>query len=89
MADYVADRVLRSAVEREFMIIGEAVNRLGTLDAALAAQLTGSRLIVDFRNRLAHEYHNIDDEMVWTIAQDDSPLLASEVAAILEGLAGD
>ncbi len=80
---YLTNRVLRSAVEREFLIIGEAVNKLLDLAPELTARLTGSRLIVDFRNRLAHEYHNIDDEMVWAIAQVDVPVLADEVAVLL------
>ena len=57
----LTDRVLRSAIEREFLIIGEAVNKLLDLVPELVTRLTSSRLIVDFRNRLAHEYHNIDD----------------------------
>ena len=89
MPDYVADRILRSAVEREFLIIGEAVNCLAAIEPAVAAGLTGSRHIVDFRNRLAHEYHNIDDEMVWAIAQDEAPALAREVAVLLSERSAD
>jgi uncharacterized protein with HEPN domain len=47
------------------------------------------RLIVDFRNRLAHEYHNIDDEMVWAIAEVDVPVLAGEIDGALAGLPGE
>jgi len=86
---YLADRVLRSAVEREFLIIGEAVNKLSGLAPELATGLTSSRLIVDFRNRLAHEYHNIDDEMVWAIAETDVPVLAGEVDGLLREQAKD
>jgi uncharacterized protein with HEPN domain len=72
-------------VEREFIIIGEAVNRLRTLTEEPQKVLTGSRLIVDFRNRLAHDYHSIDDEMVWAIAEHDTPLLLSEIRQLLAG----
>jgi len=87
LAAYLADRVQRSAVEREFLIIGEAVNRLSILWPDIATALTGARLIVDFRNRLAHEYHNIDDEMVWAIAEVEVPVLAREIDGALAGLA--
>jgi len=58
-----------------------SVKRYKLLDLApeLATRLTSSRLIVDFRNLLAHEYHSIDDEMVWAIAGVDVPVLADEV----------
>ena len=37
--DYRADEVLRSAVERKFEILGEALNRLHKTDPALASQI--------------------------------------------------
>lgn len=52
----------------------------------IASTLTGARLIVDFRNRLAHEYHNIDDEMVWAIAEVDVTVLSREIDSALAGL---
>jgi uncharacterized protein with HEPN domain len=80
---YLSNRVIRSAVEREFIIIGEAVASLGRMDAGLASRITHARLIVGFRNRLAHDYASIDDEAVLRIAQHDVPVLRDECRALL------
>jgi uncharacterized protein with HEPN domain len=78
------DVPVRSAVEREFTIIGEAVAALGRQDASVVAGISHARLIVGFRNRLVHEYPQIDDEAVYSIALRDVPLLRAECATLLE-----
>jgi len=81
---YGARRSTRSSVEREFTIIGEAMGVLARRDPALAARISHARLIVGFRNRLVHEYPQIDDEAVYAIAQHDAPVLRAECAALVE-----
>ena len=81
--EYLATRFLRSAVEREFTIIGEAAVRLSRLDPALFARITNGRRIVDFRNQLTHEYQRVDDRIVWLIARDDVPVLRAECEMLL------
>ena len=51
-ADFARDIVLRSAVERQFQIAGEAQAQLARLDAAAAARVPDLREIVGFRNLL-------------------------------------
>lgn len=80
--DYRADRWFRRGVEREFEIIGEALNRLGRLDNATALRITEMRCIVDFRNRIIHGYDAIDDQVVWGVIEKHLPILRKE----LEGL---
>lgn len=79
---YRARRAVRTSVEREFTIIGEAISVLSRRDPALAARISHARLIVGFRNRLVHEYPQIDDEAVYAIAQRDAPVLRAECAAL-------
>jgi uncharacterized protein with HEPN domain len=50
--DYQRDRLLRQAIERNFEIIGEAMNRLVQHDPDTAARISKHRQIVDFRNVL-------------------------------------
>jgi uncharacterized protein with HEPN domain len=83
LATYSKRRPVRSAVEREFTIIGEAIAALTRRNPRLAAGISHARLIVGFRNRLVHEYPQIDDEAVYSIAQRDVPTLREECSALL------
>ena len=64
-SDYVNDLKTQSAVERQLGIIGEAVNKLNTLDPD--ESLENTQKIVGFRNRLIHAYDAVDPSMVWAI----------------------
>ena len=57
--DYEQQRMLRSAVEREFVTIGEATNRLAHHDEDLAAKITNHEKIISLRNIIAHEYDDV------------------------------
>jgi uncharacterized protein with HEPN domain len=81
---YSKRRAIRSAVEREFTIIGEAVNALARQDPGLAAGISHARLIVGFRNQIVHEYSRVDDETVYSIAVRDVPVLHAVCATLLE-----
>src|SRR4051794_32219378 len=83
-ADYQADTMLRSAVERQFEIVGEALNQLSKLDADLAAAIPELRRIVAFRNILIHGYATVDDALVWQVLTDKRP----ELEAVLRELLG-
>jgi uncharacterized protein with HEPN domain len=84
LARYQANRVIRSAVEREFITIGEAANSLTRLDPTLVAGISHAGKIVAFRNRLTHDYAAIEDELVWAIAYRDVPLLRGECSVLLK-----
>ncbi|MSP02687.1 MAG: DUF86 domain-containing protein [Acetobacteraceae bacterium] len=82
-SDYVADRMFRSAIERQFEIVGEALSQLARVDAALATRIPELRRIAGFRNVLIHGYDRIDDRVVWRAISDDLPPLRAQVAALL------
>ena len=83
IADYERDIMLRSAVERQFTIIGEAMAQLARLDQDVAARLSEYPRIIGFRNVLIHEYADVDDALVWGILEADLPKLIGEVRALL------
>ena len=76
---YLADIMLRSAVERQFEFIGEALAQLSRLDPALAARITDHQAIIGFRNILIHGYAIIDDERVWQAIETNLPTLLREL----------
>lgn len=84
--EYLATRMLRSAVEREFLIVGEALNALDSLTDDARDRVTNLGRIVGMRNRLAHAYDLIDDAMTWSIACDAIPALRRELQEWLESM---
>lgn len=84
LAAYQTNRLVRSSVEREFIIIGEAVAALARVAPGTFARITRARRIIDFRNRLTHEYPTVDDALVWAILQTDVPVLRRECAELMK-----
>lgn len=80
---FLANRQMRQLVERNFLTIGEAVNRLRHNDPATAARISDVHRIVGFRNFLIHNYEMIDLEMVWATIQTWLPILRAEVDMLL------
>ena len=83
LEDYQRDPMLRSALERQFEIIGEVMTQLAKLDSGTAERITEHRRIIAFRNILIHGYAQIDNLLVWDIAQSRLSPLQSEVEALL------
>ena len=66
-SDYVADRMLRGAVERHLEIIGEAANRVSLSFREAHPEIPWQRIVAQ-RNVLAHEYGEIEHALVWRVA---------------------
>ncbi|MSO99974.1 MAG: DUF86 domain-containing protein [Acetobacteraceae bacterium] len=81
--DYLEDDLLRSGVERQFEIIGEAFSGLRRTDPALAATIPDLSRIVAFRNVLIHGYASIDDQLVWEVVENDLPGLLATLAGLV------
>ena len=82
-ADYLADDLLRSGVERQLAIVGEAFNQLRQIDPATAGAIPDLPRIVGFRNVLVHAYATVDNRIVWGIIETNvGPLVAALDALI-------
>ena len=84
LAEYEADDLLRSAVERQFMVIGEALVQSRMKDPATTGKIRGAHHIIGFRNRLVHGYSAISNRTVWEIYERELPGLAHEIKSLLE-----
>ena len=82
-AAYQTDELLRSAVERQFEILGEALNQLSRLDPNMAEKIPDLPRIVAFRNILIHGYACVDDRLVWGVVESRLKPLLDVVAALL------
>ena len=82
-AGYSNDIMTASAVERQFITIGEAVNALSHVDLSAASRITDYRRIIEFRNQLTHRYYTVDNVTVWRVVLEFLPVLRSEVETLL------
>ena len=80
---YRENLMLKRAVERDLEIIGEAINRISKhKDAEI--EIKNTHKIIGTRNRIAHEYDNISDEVIWTIIIKELPKLKKEVISLMK-----
>ncbi len=70
-SDYQGDALLRSAVERQFIIIGEALMQAERKEPGLGQSINDLRKIIAFRNVLVHGYAAIQDTTVWGVVEND------------------
>jgi len=83
-ADYRSDDMLRSAVERQLEIIGEALGRLRRIDGETAATIPEIARVIAFRNVLVHGYATIDDKIVWGVLETSLGKLHARLQAVIE-----
>lgn len=82
--EYQSNAMLSAAVERQFEIIGEALNQLYRRDPENAVRIRGYQQAIAFRNVLIHGYADVDDEIVWRVVHDDLPPLQEDVATLMD-----
>jgi uncharacterized protein with HEPN domain len=88
LAEYRRDVMLRSAVERQFEILGEALNQLRRLAPNVAERISELGEIVDFRKLLIHGYAIIDHDTVWRTVENDLGRLHDQLGELLTELGG-
>ncbi|NJP09743.1 MAG: DUF86 domain-containing protein [Leptolyngbyaceae cyanobacterium RU_5_1] len=80
--DFMANRIVMKAALYDYMIIGEASRNIPLEVQALAPQIPW-RLMNNMRNVVAHEYFQVELEIVWDSIQNDLPLLIPQLQELL------
>lgn len=80
---YRADEMLRSAIERQLEILGEALSQLRRVDPATASMLSDLPRAVALRNILIHAYADVDDAIVWGVVERHLEPLMSQLRPLL------
>ena len=79
---FLTNRMLQDAVVRQLEIIGEASRNLSEDFQKQHSEVPWSQ-IIGMRNRIAHDYLNVDMEIVWDIIEHDLKLLEKQIGNIL------
>lgn len=81
--DFIEDDLVRSAVERQLEIVGEALSQLAKVDPQIAGGISELRRIIAFRNILAHGYAAIDYGALWQVIEEKLPELQRNLRMLL------
>lgn len=72
--DFESNKVIRYAVERQILVIGEAAGRVSSTFRDAHTEIPWTSIIAQ-RNILAHEYGEILVERIWRVASERIPEL--------------
>lgn len=86
--DFIADTILQDAVLRNLGIIGEAARKILAASPEFAVQHPEIPLakINATRNRIVHDYEEIDFDVIWNLIARDVSVLRPEIDTALKKL---
>jgi uncharacterized protein with HEPN domain len=79
LQSFGANDLVRSAVERKFEIIGEALRQASQFFPGSVDSVPDLKDAVNQRNRIAHGYFEINPSVLWRTKEDDLAALVAEV----------
>lgn len=83
--DFVEDRKTVNAVIRSLEVMGEAVKKIPSEIRKKYPEIPW-KYIAGMRDKLIHEYHGVDLEIVWEVVEKEIPSLKPKFEKILEEL---
>ena len=79
---FMDDKKTQSSVLYQITIIGEATRRISSEFRIRHSDIPWP-LIIGMRNKLIHEYNDVDLHEVWKTIKDDIPELISKIESLL------
>jgi uncharacterized protein with HEPN domain len=83
-SEFMKNELIQTWVLFQFQVIGEAARSLSNDTRTTYADVVWQD-VIDFRNLLVHEYFRVDLELVWSIVEQQLPILKAQIAEILAG----
>jgi uncharacterized protein with HEPN domain len=84
-AAFIASDITYDAVLRNLELIGEAATRIPDEVREAHSEIPW-RMVIATRNRLIHAYLGIDDDIIWSIVQNDIPSLLTALKRLEQEL---
>lgn len=81
--DYLANVLVRSATERQIMIVVEALNRAFEIDPDLVHTIPDLHDLRGMRNHVVHRYDKTDHEIVYDAVTVNFPILRERLATLM------
>jgi len=81
---YLSNKMMRRAIERDLIIIGEAMHDIVKVDHTRVMRIKNSRRVVELRNDVVHSYDDLANEKIWNFIWKELPYLRKEVSHILD-----
>lgn len=82
---YLKQRVVQLAVERQLEILGEAARRVSTTFKTAHPEIPWQPIIAQ-RNVLAHEYGDIEHFRIWRVVTTHIPVLIAKLEPLIPPL---
>lgn len=80
--EFQSNSMAHDAVVRQIEIIGEAARNISNEFREKHSKLPWGKM-TGIRNKIIHEYFNVNYAIVWDTVKDDLPLLKKSIAKIL------
>lgn len=81
---YLHDEVVRLASERLLEVVGEALNVASRDEPELLNSIPDIAFAVGLRNKIAHDYDDISNEIIWDTITHDIPAMRLQIEVVME-----
>lgn len=79
--EFLSERMRQSAVLYQLTIVGEACRRVSAAFREAHPEVDWPEIIA-LRNRIVHDYDDVNMDSVWTVVSHDLPLLVATLEAL-------